>query len=356
MKDETFTKTLRVRVKDNHVEFLRRQAAEVNFVWNYVNDLSFKHTKRTGKFFSAYDLDKYTRGSTKEGLSIHSQSVQAIQEEYVVRRKQFKKLRLRWRKSKGTGRSLGWIPFKKSAIRYKSGQVWYCGNPIGLWDSYGLADYELGSGSFSEDARGRWYFNTTIKFKQRKHTGTGSVGIDLGLKDTATTSDGQKLEGREFRKLEDSLAKSQRARTKKKTRGIHAKIRNKRRDAQQKFTTGLVRSNAAIFVGDVSSKKLIKTRMAKSVNDAAWYQLKNMLEYKSRWAGVIYEVVNEAYSTQTCSSCGAISDASPKGRSGLGIREWTCSDCGTTHDRDMNAALNILAAGHCRLAGGISAV
>jgi IS605 OrfB family transposase len=156
--------------------------------------------------------------------------------------------------------------------------------------------------------------------------------------------------------LEESLAKSQRARTKKKTRSIHAKIKNKRRDEAQKFTTRLVQENAAIFVGDVSSSKLTKTRMAKSVLDAGWSQLKSMLEYKSRWAGVIYEVVDERYSTQTCSECGSISDSSPKGIAGLRIRAWTCSDCGTIHARDVNAARNILAAGHCRLAGGISAL
>jgi transposase len=95
--------------------------------------------------------------------------------------------------------------------------------------------------------------------------------------------------------------------------------------------------------------------MAKSTLDAGWSSLKTMLEYKSRQAGVIFEEVNEAYSTQTCSSCGEISPNSPKGMSGLGIRGWTCY-CGVSHDRDQNAAKNILAAGHCRLAVGIPAL
>ena len=119
------------------------------------------------------------------------------------------------------------------------------------------------------------------------------------------------------------------------------------------FSTRLVRQNAAIFVGDVASAKLVKTRMAKSTLDAGWAMLKTMLGNKSHQAGVVFEEVNEAYSTQTCSCCGVIPASSPKGRAGLRIREWTCSECGAVHDRDVNAAKNILAAGHRRLAVGI---
>jgi len=78
--------------------------------------------------------------------------------------------------------------------------------------------------------------------------------------------------------------------------------------------------------------------------------LNTMLEYKCAHAGVVFEEVNGSYTTQTCSSCGTIPASSPKGRAGLGIREWSCSHCGTTHDRDINAAKNILAVGHGRLA------
>jgi len=334
--DQT-TKTLSLRVKDKHAKVLLAQSREVNMVWNYINDLSYKHTQRTGKFFSAYDLNQYTRGVGKEGLSLHSQSVQAVNEEFVTRRKQFKKLKLRWRKSHGSQRSLGWIPFKKSAIKYKNGQVHYQGKAIGLWDSYGLSNYELGTGSFSEDSRGRWYFNTTVKVKAKQSVATKSVGIDLGLKECAVTSYGDRLEGRNYRKLEEALGKAQRANKKLEVRNIHAKIKNRRKDELHKFSTMLTQEYGAIFVGNVSSSKLVKTKMAKSTLDAGWSSLKTMLEYKSHQAGVIFEEVNEAYSTQICSSCGEISPNSPKGMSGLGIREWTY----------------YLAFGHERLAEGI---
>lgn len=80
-----------------------------------------------------------------------------------------------------------------------------------------------------------------------------------------------------------------------------------------------------------------------------------MLEYKCDHASIVFKEVNEAYTTQTCSSCGAFPDSRPKGIAELGIREWTC-ECGVTHDRDINAARNILAVGHGRLAVGIPAL
>ena len=93
--------------------------------------------------------------------------------------------------------------------------------------------------------------------------------------------------------------------------------------------------------------------MAKSVLDAGWGMLKTMLEYKCDHAGIVFEEVNEAYTTQTCSCCGVIPANSPKGRADLRIREWACAECGALHDRDVNAAKNILAVGHDRLAVGI---
>ena len=107
-----------------------------------------------------------------------------------------------------------------------------------MWDSYGLSNYELGTGSFSQDARGRWYFNSTVKVEAKPSTGTKSVGIDLGLKATATCSDGEKLERRyitaEFAK---QLGVAQRANKAQRVKAIHAKIKHSRQDAIHKFTT-----------------------------------------------------------------------------------------------------------------------
>ena len=353
---QTVVKTLKIRVKDKHASVLRRMARDVNQVFNFANETSSRAIRERGKWLSAYDLQKLTAGYSKcDGVTVGSGTVQLVCVEYATRRKQFKKTRLNWRVSnpKSPKYSLGWILFKGGHAKYKSGQVQFGGHKFSLWDSYGLSRFELRAGSFSEDSRGRWYFNVAVEVEALSNHGVSSVGIDLGLKECATTSDGDKLQGRWFRELEPQLAAAQRARKKKRVKAIHAKIANRRKDAIHKFTTNLVKNNAAISVGDVASARLVKTKMAKSTLDAGWAMFKTALEYKCRQAGVVFEVVNEAYSTQTCSACGALPESRPNGIAGLRIREWTCSECGAVHDRDVNAARNILAAGHCRLAGGI---
>lgn len=346
-------KTLRVRIKDRHAAVLSRMAREVNFVWNYLNELSSRSIRERGVFLSGYDLDCYTRGSSRE-LTINSQTLQAISAEYATRRKQFRKSRLSWRKSGGTRRSLGWIPVKGQTVRFRNGQVVYGGHHFKIWDSYGLSKYTFKQGSFSEDSRGRWYFNIAVEVQPEQSMGKGSVGLDLGLKTTATASHGDCLEaGRFYRDQEQKLAVAQRARNKRRVKAIHAKIANRRKDALHKFSRRLVNENALIVVGNVSPKQLSKTRMAKSVHDAGWAMLKTMLDYKCAHAGNVFIEVDEKDTTQTCSECGAKPESRPKGIAGLGIREWTCDACGAHHDRDINAARNILALGRERLAEGI---
>src|SRR5690606_3644805 len=122
------------------------------------------------------------------------------------------------------------------------------------------------------------------------------------------------------------------AKNKARVRAIHAKIANQRKDALHKLSTQLVNSYGAIFVGNVNAAGLAKTKMAKSVLDAGWSMFRTQLQYKGDGAGCWVQEVNEAYSTQTCSSCGALPDSRPRGIAGLGIRAWTCSACGSEHD------------------------
>ena len=117
--------------------------------------------------------------------------------------------------------------------------------------------------------------------------------------------------------------------------------------AMHKFSSMLVRKYGQIYVGDVSSAKLVKTRMAKSVLDSGWSMLKTQLLYKGEHAGRSVEVVDEKFTTRVCGNCGSLSG--PKGVGQLVVRQWECTDCGTVHDRDVNAARNILTAGlRCR--------
>lgn len=233
-----------------------------------MNELSHRSIKEHGIFLSAYDIQKYTQGAHKE-LGLHSHTVQKVGAEYVTRRKQFKKGKLAWRKSEGVRRSLGWIPINTGMAKWKNGQVYHNGHYFKVWDSYGLDQHTFRSASFSEDARGRRYFNVVVDVKQDIPAGQDSIGIDLGLKDTATCSDGAKLEaGRFYRDLEPGLAIAQRANNKKRVKAIHARIANRRKDALHKFSRSLVNRFGEIYVGNVKPSSLTKTRMAKSVLDA----------------------------------------------------------------------------------------
>jgi IS605 OrfB family transposase len=339
------TRVLRVRLKDKHAAELREAATWVNQVWNYCNALSVKVFERERRFLSGYDLQKFTDGATREGLPLHSQTVQAVAAEYATRRRQFKKVKLRWRTSRGPRRSLGWVPYKASAVRYAGGQLRISGlsRPLSLWDSYDLSRYTLGPTTLSEDARGRWYANITVKVprtpRDPQQVQCGAIGIDLGLKDLMADSDGNTVQARQFyRDLEPRLAAAQRANKTARVRALHAKIANRRKDFLHKLSTRLVRTHQALFIGDVSPSALAQTRMAKSVLDAGWSTFRTMLQYKGDDAGSWVEEIDEYDSTQECSACHA--RTGPKGLAGLAVRNWTCV-CGAVHDRDVNSALNI---------------
>ncbi|OLF40727.1 RNA-guided endonuclease TnpB family protein [Psychrobacter sp. Rd 27.2] len=357
-------KTLKLRIKDKHATQLNILAGAVNFVWNYVNELSFKHLKRTGRFFSAYDLAAYTKGSG-EYLNLHSQTLQAISETHAKARKQFKKAKLNWRTNnpKAKRRSLGWIPFKKTAIKHistrQSGKKSLKSTlqfsladlqklTIDLWDSYNLSLYNINTCELVQDNRGHWYACITVKEFPKTVCGTGQVGIDLGCKDSAVSSDGDQLQTKVTHQYAEKLVTAQRAKNKKWVKAIHAKIKNTRQDLIHKFTSKLVKANSLIVVGKIKSTSFTSSKLAKSVYDAGWFEIKRQLDYKCANAGCHYIEVNEAYTTQTCSCCGSRQD-SPKGRSGLGIRAWFCRSCKTTHNRDVNGAKNILAVGLGRL-------
>jgi IS605 OrfB family transposase len=313
----------------------------VNSVWNYCNEVSELALKNKGVFLSAFDLNKLTTGVAKE-LGINSETVQATCEEFATRRKQYKKIKLNWRSKK---KSLGWIPFKARSIKYLGdGKVKYYGHIFKFYES--RVPNNIRCGSFNQDASGNWYLNLVCEDTTPELTPTGkSIGVDLGLKTTATYSDGTSFQGEKpTRVYAERLAKAQRARKKKQVTRIHKKIKNIRKDSLHKETTRLVKEFDRIVVGDVSSKKLVKTNMAKSVLDVSWGAYKTLLEYKTIRFGKELQVVNESWTSKTCHVCDTIADFG--GLGGLSVREWTCKHCNTTHDRDVNAAKNILRLGH----------
>lgn len=350
-------RVLRVRIKDKHACALDEMARAVNLCWNYCNELSMKVLERERRFIKSAELQRYMAGASKEGLAVGSAVFQQVAEEFVTRRAQHKKRRLAWRKSGGARRSLGWIPFKARSLSYRAGQIRFQGLDLGIWDSYGLADVDMGAGNVSQDARGRWYLNVTVKLQalpEKSPEFGAPVGIDLGLKDLATASDGRKIEAQRFyRDLEPALATAQRAGKLARVRSLHAKIANRRKDFLHKFSSQLVREHGCIVVGDVNAQALAQGPHAKSVLDAGWSTLRTMLQYKGDDAGVWFLNISERNTTRECSHCGALTG--PQGMAGLSVRSWVCSACGATHDRDVNAARNILARGLLELEKQFSA-
>jgi len=344
-------KSFSYRVKDAKTDAtLERMAGSVNGVWNFCNETQLHALRWNKPWPRAFDLSNLAAGSSKE-LGLHSQTIQAVCEEYAARRRAAGKAKMRWRGK----RSLGWIPFKKAGVKGDGDTVRYGSKTFRFWLSRPI-EGKLKTGSFTQDARGRWYVNFQCEVEApQPGQGTTVIGIDLGLKDFATLSTGEKIEApRLYREIEETLSIAQRARNKDRIRAIHARIANRRKDFLHKLSTRLVNEYGAIFVGNVNASKLTKTRMAKSVLDAGWSTFRTLLRYKAITHGVVFEEVDEAFSTRTCSECGALSG--PKGIAGLGIREWVCTECGAHHDRDVNSAKLILALGCQRLAGGIPAL
>lgn len=345
-------RVFRYRVKGTSAaRRLDHMARQVNLVWNFCNDTQ-RHAVRWGcKWPSGYDLNALTNGAGKE-LGLGAQTVQAIGQQFAQSRSQRRKRRLRYRGK----RSLGWVPFKASGIQHKGEGFRFMGHHYNVWLSRPVPG-PIRCGSFAQDARGRWYINVCVDVPKDQSCGEGAVGIDLGLTTTATMSTGEKYDGeRAFRAIKPALAVAQRARKKNRAKALHAKARNRRLDGLHKLSTRLVSENKLVVVGNVNSRALAKTRMAKSVHDAGWGLLRGMFRYKAMARGAVFREVNEAYSSQVCSACGSKPPSAPKGLAGLRMREWACTSCGQGHDRDINAARNILALGSQRPAEGILAL
>ncbi|MBR8182161.1 transposase [Burkholderia ambifaria] len=344
----------RYRVKSLN-GLLNSQSRAVNFVWNFCNDTQ-KHAIKWGKQWpTAFDIEKLTTGSSTE-IGINSGVISQVCQQYVKSRKQSKRRYLRYRGKK----SLGWIPLRGRDIKREGDAFRFMGNAFRVFNSRPLPEGKIKDGTnFSRDRRGNWFLNICIEVPDAEHrTVQCGVGIDLGLKDFATLSTGEKLPNDKFgRQAAEKLAKAQRARKHKRhIAKLHAKVANARSDFQHKLALDLVRRFDYIAVGNVNAAKLAKTRMAKSVYDASWSSFRHMLAYKAVKHGAWYEEVDERFTSQICSSCGAMPPERPKGIADLGIRAWICSDCGASHDRDVNAARNILLrSGHRSPAEGILA-
>jgi putative transposase len=344
MAENISTRCLRLKVKPESYAWLNAAAVEVNQVWNWANETSEKAVRRfAGKsvWLTGFDLNNLSAGASKLFDRIGADTIQRVNGEYATKRRTMKRVRLSWRKSGGSRRSLGWVPFKAANLKRKGNSIRFCGRAFRVFEANKLDAVKWRDGQFAQDSVGDWWLCLPVQFNADETPAPREiVGIDLGLKDTAVTSDGDRLTaGTYYRDTEPKIAQAQRRGHKQQAKRLHRKASRQRMDALHKFTTGIVCQYQNIIVGDVSSVRLAKTRMAKSVLDSGWGMLKQQLLYKGQWAGRAVEVVNEAYTTRACSSCGSLSG--PSGLRQLVVREWQCGDCGALHDRDVNAARNI---------------
>jgi len=333
------TLTYQYRIKDSTVKkTLLRMSSDVNFVWNFCNEVVRKRYKESRFFTDASFLHELTKGSSKE-LNINSQTIQATFQELLIKIKKHKKIRFRSRK-----RKLGWIPFNGQTFKFLGNYSTYNGHKIRYWYHRPLPlGAVIKTGSICEDSLGNWFLNLVVTFPEylTPSKTEEDVGIDLGIKTIATLSTGTKIERENFSKsLEVKLAKAQRRKKKRQTAKIQLKIKNKRKDWNHKTTFKLAENFRRIFVGDAKPTEILTdfNKINRAVYDASWYELKTLLSCKVLRRQGIFLEVSEQNSNEICSNCLTLR----KEKLTLDIREWTCSCCNSVLDRDINSAKNIL--------------
>ncbi|MGW8757635.1 RNA-guided endonuclease InsQ/TnpB family protein [Streptomyces albidoflavus] len=248
--------------------------------------------------------------------------------------------------------------YTRSAFKWRDGQLTLAkmAEPLGIRWSRPLPEgAEPTTVTVSRDAAGRWFVSLLCEDSLASAPATSAaVGIDAGITSLVTLSTGEKITNpRHERRDRARLAKAQRELSRKmkgsangeKARRavarVHARIADRRRDSLHKLSTRLVRENQTVVIEDLTVRNLLKNgTLARAISDASWTQLRSMLEYKCAWYGRELVVIDRWFpSSKLCGNCGTV-----RARLPLNVREWTC-DCGAVHDRDVNAAGNILAAG-----------
>jgi putative transposase len=261
---------------------------------------------------------------------------------------------------KSKRRSRASAEYTRSAFRWRDGQLTLAkiAAPLAIAWSRPLPEgAEPSTVTVSRDSAGRWFVSllvedpTVVPLPPVEQ----AVGVDAGLTSLLALSTGEKItnprheraDRRKLTKAQRNLSRktkdsANRAKARLKVARIHARIADRRRDHLHKLTTRLVRENQTVVIEDLSVHNMLRNHnLARAISDAAWSDLRRMLEYKATWYGRTIIAIDRWYpSSKTCSTCGRINPTMP-----LAVRDWTCPGCGAIHDRDINAARNILAAG-----------
>jgi putative transposase len=266
--------------------------------------------------------------------------------------------RAKYPRFKSRKKSRASATYTRSAFRWRSSELFLAkmSEPLNIRWSRSLPEgVEPTTVTVSRDGAGRWFVSLLCDDVIEPGLPTMSaVGLDAGVTSLVTLSTGEKVANPKHERVDRrKLVRTQRALSRKapgsanrekarrKVARVHARIADRRRDFLHKLTTRLIRENQTVVIEDLTVCNMVKNHtLARSISDAAWRDLRSMLEYKAAWYGRDLLVVDRWFpSSKLCSACGTIRTQLP-----LNVRSWTC-ECGAVHDRDVNAARNILAAG-----------
>ena len=396
----TVLKGIKLRLYPNKEQErdLRQMCGNDRFLWNKLNDMlqsryeNNKHLyngdkskeardRRKHVMLSAYDMNyllpllkvefPFLEYSDSSALQVVSSNLSKAYSNFVKKPDQFglpKFKKLGVCKLSYTGKSTIKVLAKRYLHLPKIGCIKTSKTGV-------LKDVKIKRYTIEYDSTNRWYISLQVEANVDEYAKTNkTVGLDLGLTDMVVGSDGFKSGRFLVPELDNKIKSKQKIYSKRRnyakvkiamdknmkvinprtisdfinvekarvmTAKSHKHLANKRNDFLQKLSTNLVKTYDIIIIEDLKSKNMMKNhRLAKSIGNSSWYEFRIMLEYKCRWYGKQLIIVPPHYTSQECSNCHHNS-----GKKTLNIRKWICENCGENHDRDINAAKNILAKG-----------
>lgn len=369
---KTINKSYKVRIYPNksQVELLDKHFGCVRFSYNHFLNIKNNEYKETGKNLSYYDLcDILTELKKNESYiwlnDVNSQSLQwsirfldVAFNNFFNKRSNFPKFKKKSNEQSfkvpvnSTFKLLGnkiILPKFKEGIKYK-----------GKMELNNLLKFN--SITITKTPAGKYYASLQGEFKYgTKEKNDNKIGLDLGIKDFLITDKGDKINNPKYLKKSLKKLKFNQKKLSKKTKGsknknnqriivakVHEKIVNKRNDFLHKLSSKIVNENQIICLEDLAVKNMVRNhKLAQSISDVSWSKFVGMLKYKSEWNERELVQINRFYpSSKSCSECNYINEGLT-----LKDREWTCPSCNTHHDRDINAAKNIIKQGINILSG-----